>query len=342
MFPRLNTSLSEYLKTSRARTSASVALTIAAAAGVGAASTAAGTQPWTASLNGMARAGHSTAQDSTDNAAGKNVFGTVVGSHSEGRVAGTHAAPAAPSTPAGQAVVKVADAQKAAPKAKAPKAAPAAPGKPQTGVGGLLPLPKHPAPVQKPAPPVRHALVPKKAPAPKATPPKKAPTPKPAPPKKHHPAEPSKPYTIYDSTRPGSIPSGQPQVAVYGNGNFQASFASVNGRHKVLWIDAKGGNPGCDVLDVEPGDATPSTAANWVKARESQQPGHVAIIYTMLSEWSAVKSAINTLPSGVKDHVRYWIADPTGTPHIVSGSSATQWYWGSSYDLTKALPGFES
>ena len=41
-------------------------------------------------------------------------------------------------------------------------------------------------------------------------------------------------------------------------------------------------------------------------------------------------------------HVKYWIADPTGTPHIVPGASATQWFWGSSYDISQAQPGFFS
>jgi hypothetical protein len=36
--------------------------------------------------------------------------------------------------------------------------------------------------------------------------------------------------------------------------------------------------------------------------------------------------------------VRYWIADPTGNPHVVPGSNATKWYWGSSVDITTAHP----
>lgn len=298
--PRLNPALSEYLKTSRARTGASVALTIAAAAGVGAASTVAGAQPWTASLNSMARAGHTA--------------GPADSSRSAGQVAGTHAAPAAPVTPVAPAAhgpVKVDADHKADPKA-APQKAPAA---------GLLPLRKNPVAVRKPAAPA--------APAHKALVPNKAP------------AAPSQPYTIYDSTTPGQIPSGQQIAAVYANGSYQASWSSVHGRHRVLWIDTNGGNPGCDVLDVEPGDASPSTAASWVKAREKQQPGAIAIVYTMRNEWSAVKSAVNSLPGSVKSHVRYWIADPTGHAHIVPGSSATQWSWGTNYDTTEALPGFD-
>jgi len=328
LFPRLNSALSEYLKTSRARTGASVALTVTAAAGVGAASTAAGAQPWTASLNSMARAGH--ASNSTKAEAGKNIFGTVAGSsRSADQVAGTHAAPVVSASPAAHGPVKV-DADQRQDHAGAPKVTPPAPVKTHGFVGGLLPAPpKHHVAAGKPAPAARKALAPSKAP-----------TAKPAAPS-HPSTPPSKPYTLYDSTHPGDIPSGHSQVAVYANGSFQASWGSVSGRNKVLWIDCKGSNPGSNVLDVEPGDASPSTAASWVQARENKEPGSIAIVYTMLSEWSAVKSAIGSLPDSAKSHVRYWIADPTGQKHVVPGSSATQWSWGTNYDTTEALPSFD-
>jgi hypothetical protein len=67
----------------------------------------------------------------------------------------------------------------------------------------------------------------------------------------------------------------------------------------------------------------------------------VAIVYTMLSDWPAVQGSVAGLPSWMQSHVRYWIADPTGVPHVVPGSSATQWYWGSNYDISTANPNFE-
>jgi hypothetical protein len=42
----------------------------------------------------------------------------------------------------------------------------------------------------------------------------------------------------------------------------------------------------------------------------------------------------------MRSHVHYWIADPTGVPHIVPGSRATQWYWGKGYDVSTASPNF--
>jgi hypothetical protein len=149
----------------------------------------------------------------------------------------------------------------------------------------------------------------------------------------------AKPYTIYDSVTPSSIPSGK-AAAVYANGAYAASSAQTAGHGSVLWIDTNGSDPAANVLDVEPGDATPVGAAQWVKQRLTHQPKSVAIVYTMMSDWQQVKDNVAALPGWMQSKVRYWIADPTGTPHVVPGSSATQWYWGNSYDVTTANPNF--
>jgi hypothetical protein len=162
--------------------------------------------------------------------------------------------------------------------------------------------------------------------------------------KKHaarHAAATSKPFTLYDSVTPGAIPAGQ-RAAVYSNGKFQASAAAAAGHGKVLWIDVNGSNTRADALDVEPGDATPAGAAAWVKAKLTADPHSTAIVYTFKSAWGDVISNINGLPGWMHGHVRYWIADPTGTPHILPGSTATQWYWGPSYDISSAAAGFTS
>jgi len=164
--------------------------------------------------------------------------------------------------------------------------------------------------------------------------------PRPAPRKAAKPTGPTKPYVVYDSVTPSSLPSSQP-AAVYADGAYAASASEVSGHHSVLWIDTNGSDPNANALDVEPGDATPSSAAQWVQAHLSKQPHSVAIIYTMRSDWSAVQDAVGGLPSWEQSHVRYWIADPTGVPHVVPGSSATQWYWGSHYDISTANPNFE-
>ena len=151
---------------------------------------------------------------------------------------------------------------------------------------------------------------------------------------------PSRPYLVYDSVTPGTLPSGQ-AAAVYANGEYAVSASQVAGHSSVLWIDTNGSDPSANVLDVEPGDATPAGAAQWVDARLTSQPHCLAIVYTMKSDWQAVQDEVGGLPSWMQSHVRYWIADPTGVPHVVPGSSATQWYWGSNYDISTANPNFE-
>ena len=204
-------------------------------------------------------------------------------------------------------------AAKAAPaKAAAAKAAPAKPAKAAAAV--------------KPAAPA-HAKLAVAAPRPAAH-------------KAAQPTGPTKPYLVYDSVTPGSLPSNQP-AAVYADGAYAASSSQVAGHHSVLWIDTNGSDPNANVLDVEPGDATPAGAAVWINSHLHSQPHSDAIIYTMRSDWSAVQDSVSTLPGWMQSHVKYWIADPTGVPHVVPGSSATQWYWGSSYDISTANPDFQ-
>jgi hypothetical protein len=154
----------------------------------------------------------------------------------------------------------------------------------------------------------------------------------------HTATTPAQPYEIYDSVTPAQIPAGN-EIATYADGGYAVSPSAVHGDH-VLWIDTNGSDPRATALDVEPGDATPAGAAAWVKAKLTATPGATAIVYTMRSDWAAAKAAVNSLPDHMGNHVQWWIADPTGTPHIVPGAAATQWYWGSNYDITSATPGF--
>ncbi len=127
--------------------------------------------------------------------------------------------------------------------------------------------------------------------------------------------------------------------ATYATGRFAVPAAEMAGR-PTIWIDAWGTDPAASVLDVEPGDATPSMVPVWVTQHLKLDPAGNARIYTMLDEWPAVQQAVSTLPSSIRSRIRWWIADPTGVPHMVPGASATQWYWGPSYDISTADPGF--
>jgi hypothetical protein len=167
-----------------------------------------------------------------------------------------------------------------------------------------------------------------------------APAPQPAPaPQQPVTQAASQPYQIYDSTTPSSIPAGQ-QAAVYSDGAYAATPAQVAGHPNTLWIDTNGSNPSANALDVEPGDATPAQAGQWVAQKLTDTPSQVAIVYTMRSDWPAVQAAVGQLPQWMQSHVRWWIADPTGVPHMVPGASATQWEWGQNYDISTASPGF--
>lgn len=156
---------------------------------------------------------------------------------------------------------------------------------------------------------------------------------------RHKPAAPSRPYRMYDSVTPAAIPAHQ-AAAVYSTGAYYATPGQIRHLGHALWIDTTGRNYNASVLDVEPGDATPSQAASWAWHRLRANHHALARIYTMLSQWPAVQSAVHGLPSWMQHQVRYWIADPTGVPHIVPGSHATQWYWGSRYDISTVKPGF--
>jgi hypothetical protein len=164
----------------------------------------------------------------------------------------------------------------------------------------------------------------------------------PAPAKPHAAAPPTAalPYLIYDSVTPTSVPWGK-SVAAYANGHYRASVSDVAHHDNVLWIDINGSNPDAMVLDVEPGDATPAGAAHWVRARLNRHRNSIAIVYTFRAAWPSVKHHVRGLPSWMRSRVHYWIADPTGVPHVIPGSSATQWYWGKHYDISTAKHNFQ-
>jgi hypothetical protein len=151
-------------------------------------------------------------------------------------------------------------------------------------------------------------------------------------------AAPEQPIEIYDSANPAAIPPGV-MCATYATGDYAVPAAEMAGR-PTIWIDAWGTDPAASALDVEPGDATPSMVPDWVEQHLALEPSDNARIYTMLDEWPAVQQAVATLPAWMQARVRWWIADPTGVPHMVPGASATQWYWGPNYDISTAEPGF--
>jgi hypothetical protein len=152
---------------------------------------------------------------------------------------------------------------------------------------------------------------------------------------------PSKPYEFYDSVEPETVPAGA-IVGTYSTGARPVPASAVAGRKQVLWIDTLATDPaGSGALDVEPGCATPSQVPGWVSGRLKAHPDQVAIVYMSLSEWPQVQADVASLPSWMRSRIRWWVADPTGVPHLVPGSSATQWYWGATYDESMAAPNLD-
>jgi hypothetical protein len=296
-----------------------VAATAAAAGVLGAAAFAGGTAPWTQAIGNATSSVQNTPQASSGQS-DTSLFAIVTGTAKAAPATATGTAKATPGTQL--------DALRSTPGATASAAVTGnnQHAKPATVVSKQS--------TQQPAVTVQSAKAgTAKAATAKVVKAVKAEAPKPV-------AKPQpKPYLVYDSVTPSSIPAGQP-AAVYADGSYAASSTQVAGHHSVLWIDTNGSDPKANVLDVEPGDATPAGAAQWVQQRLTEQPKSTAIVYTMLSDWSQVKANVDQLPNWMQSKVQYWIADPTGVPHVVPGSSATQWYWGTNYDITTANPNF--
>lgn len=153
------------------------------------------------------------------------------------------------------------------------------------------------------------------------------------------PTTPTKPYLMYDSVEPSAIPLGH-VIATYTTGPYAIPASAVAGR-QVLWIDTNATDPSADALDIEPTDATPQQAADWAVQKLTANPHALAHLYCSQGEWPAVQAAVAaTVPAKLRSRIRWWIADPTGYPHLVPGSDATQWYWGSTYDISTVTPHF--
>ena len=86
-------------------------------------------------------------------------------------------------------------------------------------------------------------------------------------------------------------------------------FGILNRRARARAVDRhqrqRPKDPKANVLDVEPGNATPAGAAVWVNARLGADHSATAIVYTMLSDWQQVKAHVGGLPGWMQSHVLY-------------------------------------
>lgn len=115
-----------------------------------------------------------------------------------------------------------------------------------------------------------------------------------------------------DSTNPADIPADHMQlVAGYINGLYawsDADWARFGGLGHVT-IDVTGGRPDADVLDVERGNASVSTAVRWTLTKYRQQHDYPPVIYCDRETVGALKAAMteNNLQPGL----HYWLAVAT-------------------------------
>lgn len=150
---------------------------------------------------------------------------------------------------------------------------------------------------------------------------------------RRHPAVDRAPQVMYDSTDLSQIPSTAPAVAGYVGGNWP-TFHEIpsrfpHARHVSIavasYLDA-------DVLDVEPGDAPPEKAPEWVR-RQQRRGVKRPILYTSVSQAATLLDILSA--HGIhRGDVRLWLAHYTHHEHVCgpgcgfgldTTADATQW-----------------
>lgn len=128
--------------------------------------------------------------------------------------------------------------------------------------------------------------------------------------------------TMYDSVNARDIPTTAQIVAGYDTGRFAWSKADwARFPHAVhVHIATQASYNTGHVLDVEPGDATPSEAPGWVRRR--RVAGVDPTIYCSLSNWEQVRGEFRR--QGVAEP-HYWIARYDGRAVLPAGAVAKQY-----------------
>lgn len=137
--------------------------------------------------------------------------------------------------------------------------------------------------------------------------------------------------TAWDSVNPLSIPSDAEAVFWYIDGRVSKWPVGALDRFSTplkLSITTAS-HPDADINDCETGDDTPVQSAAWAHDRVSR--GKIARIYSNLSTWPELLRLCNDIP------VLWFVANPTGVPHILTGATATQYAW-SSLNQTGGVP----
>jgi hypothetical protein len=138
---------------------------------------------------------------------------------------------------------------------------------------------------------------------------------------------------MYDDVTLSLIPANAPAVAGYVGGRWPTyhELATRFPHAKRLSIAVNAGED-AECLDVEPGDATVSQAAAWIK-RQRNRGVKRPVVYCSVSQARGVVSALKAAGLG-RSSYRLWTAHYTGRAHLCSSAcgfgmpttaDATQW-----------------
>ncbi|WP_162890286.1 hypothetical protein [Streptomyces olivoreticuli] len=148
---------------------------------------------------------------------------------------------------------------------------------------------------------------------------------------------------MYDAVTPSNIPGDATMIAGYADGLF-ANIPEIKHRFPqatVVSIAVRPTTP-AQVLDVEPGDATPADAVEWCTKTMASTSNKELTVYCSSSAWPSVRSAFQ---SAHVTEPNYWIAHYDGDPSIPSGAVAKQYASNNDFDtsvVTGNWPGVDS
>lgn len=127
---------------------------------------------------------------------------------------------------------------------------------------------------------------------------------------------------MYDAVTPGNIPAGAQLVAGYADGIY-ANLPELRARfpHATVVEIAVHWTTRAHVLDVEPGDATPAQAVQWLTQTMRDVDTARLTLYCGTDRWPAVRAAVQAAGIG---QPQYWVAQYDGDPTIPAGAVAKQ------------------
>lgn len=122
--------------------------------------------------------------------------------------------------------------------------------------------------------------------------------------------------TAYDSASPAAIPASARMVLWYLDGRYAWPADQLARFPRAVKVSITvQGHPAADIADVENGDLTPASAADWIRSRA----GHKSTVYCSLDTAPKVREACQGLAYDL------WVADWTGQPHEIGGAVAVQY-----------------